>query len=113
MVSIHNNTFLLLAFLIMLAGTVSTADATEITGTLSSDGSNEVRQGTIEGTNVAGVATPHASGTLQGSVVGGTDSAPTGSARTDSPSWIVLAWIATLGIALTTIIFLLRRDKVT
>ena len=106
---------------VVLLGFVSAAPvavASEVTGTLSSDGSAATDQGTMLNetntgdTEVRGQVAQQSDGQLQGEVVGGRENSAALS-EVDATSWGISAWMFPAGAALVGgLIFLLWRRNV-
>src|SRR3990167_1352807 len=107
MIGIRNNSvvFLLLVIASLLSA-VHLAVASEVTGSLSSDGSSSA---TGTDGEVTAQATGQSSGQIQGTVVQGREESAL-LATTDSTAWNAAMWAVPLaGIAIATLVYLLWR----
>ena len=116
MIGIRNNPVVFSLVLVALLSTAHLSVASEITGTLSSDGSAETDQGAVIGeTNtgsgeVTGQTTVgQSSGQIQGTVVQGREESAL-LAMADSTAWNTAMWSVPLtGVAIAALVFLLWR----
>ncbi|OGG66791.1 hypothetical protein A3I99_00370 [Candidatus Kaiserbacteria bacterium RIFCSPLOWO2_02_FULL_45_11b] len=113
MTNIRNNSVVLLLLVIAsLLSAVHLAVASEVTGSLSSDGSSSAtgtdEEAVIDG-EVTAQATGQSSGQIQGTVVQGREESAL-LATTDSTAWNAAMWAVPLaGIAIATLVYLLWR----
>lgn len=106
MIGIRNNSIAFFLSLLILLGAAHMAAASEITGTLSSDGSND----TQEVANTESGAVAQNSGRLQGSVVQGREES---AALAAVDTWNTATWLTLLaGMTFTALMFFLWRRKV-
>lgn len=118
MTSTHKNLITSLTLLLLIFfGASNIAAASEITGTLSSDGSAETQQGTVlSETNTNSTAgqeiaqNTQNSGQLQGSVTGGREDGT--AALSDSVAWNASVWAVPVAVlALAALAYFLWRRK--
>lgn len=114
----RNNTILALLIIpLMLFGLAHTASASEVTGTLSSDGSTGAEQAASEearvgGGTVSGQHTTASQGTLQGSVVQGKDDTAAALAQSSMRDLALWVLVPLACIAIGTVAFSLGRRGV-
>jgi sensor c-di-GMP phosphodiesterase-like protein len=120
MTSIRSNSAVLLMSLVALFGAVQIATASEVSGTLSSDGSSDVGQSSVmsETNTTQNVdlrqAAPQDNGQLQGSVVGGREESAALASAENTASLSSAVWLTiAAGIALGTVVYFLWRRRVT
>lgn len=118
MSNVIKNSVTLFVLLLTFLGTAHFVLASEVTGSLSSDGSTDTEQEAVLGETSAssnettGQVVAQNSGQLQGSVVQGRDEG-TGMSATDASSWNTAMWVIPLaGAALVAFAFFLWRRKV-
>ena len=112
-ININKISLTLLGFLLVFLGGINLATASEITGTLSSDGSTGQTEevGSSENSTSPQVVAQN-SGQLQGSVIGGREDT-SGSGNFDSSMWSTATWLVpTMALAAAAIGFLLWRRRV-
>lgn len=118
MIGIRPNSILFIALLLTLLGVTQPTVASEITGTLSSDGSSQneavTGQTSSERNETNGQIIAQNNGQIQGSVVQGREESAAATAVADISSWGALAWVIPIAglTILAAMIYLLRSRRI-
>lgn len=116
MTSISNKSVTALISLMMFLGIVYMASASEVTGTLSSDGSTGAQREAVLGettsddSSATGQVTAQNSGQLQGTVVGGRSDNAAAAAASAFP-WSTAMWLAVLTGGIATLVYFLWQRR--
>lgn len=117
MINVRNNTIALLAILSLIFGGLQLAIASEVTGTLSSDGKAQTQPGTVlsetNSDGASGPITAQNGGQIQGFVTGGKEDSAALALASPS-SWDTTTWVVLLSALILAVsaYFFWRRQVV-